>query len=367
MINGQRKIPLSSPDITKTEINSIKSVLTTPHLSRGPKTKELEEKIANYIGVPYAIAVNSGTSGLHLAIRSLGLKKGDEVITTPFSFISSSNCLLMEGVKPVFVDIDPLTYNINPSLIEKAITEKTKAILPVHIFGHPVNMDSINDIAKKNNLYVIEDACEAIGAEYKGIKVGKMSDVSVFAFYPNKQITTGEGGIILTSKEDLACLCRSMRCHGFENNLCERLGYNYNMDEMSAALGLAQFSRLEEILERRKNVAEMYISKLKDIEELVLPYTSPDVKRSWFVFVIGIKNGKRDHVKTYLNEKGIQTGDYFKAIHLQPLYKREFGFKEGDFPITEKISSQNIALPFYNNLVEEDVDYIVKKIKESLK
>ncbi len=366
-----RKIPLSSPDITDLEIDSVVSVLKTRHLSRGPKTKEFEDAMASYVGVPYAIAVNSGTSALHLAVRTLNLRESDEVITTPFSFIASSNCLLMEGVKPIFVDIDSLTHNINPDLIEEKITPKTKAILPVHVFGHPAEMDKINAIARKHNLYILEDACEAIGAEYKGQKAGNFGDISSLAFYPNKQITTGEGGMILTSDKRVADLCRSMRCHGIEKTAIgdsyERLGYNYHMDEMSAALGLAQFSRLEEILAKRERVAKRYLERLRDIEGIILPYEFPNVKKSWFVFVVGIKNGKRDDVMEFLRKNGIECKEYFQAIHLQSLYKREFGYEEGDFPVTERTASQNLALPFYNNLNEGAMDYVVEKLREGIK
>ncbi|GIU68453.1 MAG: polysaccharide biosynthesis protein [Candidatus Parcubacteria bacterium] len=363
------KISLSSPHITPLERRAILGVLETPNLSRGPKVREFEERLASYIGVSYGVAVNSGTSGLHLSIKALGLKEGDEVITTPFSFISSSNCLLMEGIKPVFIDIDPLTYNLNPDLIEEKITPKTKSILPVHIFGCPVEMDKIQNIAKKYKLFVIEDACEAIGAKYKGGFVGKYGNVSVLAFYPNKQITTGEGGMVLTNDENIAELCRSMRCHGFnENRLCVRLGYNYHMDEMSAALGLAQLSRIEEILEKRENIAERYIEKLSGIEEIILPYTPNEVKRSWFVFTIRVTNGKRDKVMNYLLKSGIECKPYFDPpIHLHPLYKERFGYKKGDFPITEKISRESLALPFHNNLKEEDIDYVVDKLKKAIK
>lgn len=365
------KIPLSSPDITDLEIKAVTDILKTPHLSRGPKTREFEKAVADYIGVPYAIATNSGTSGLHLAVKALELKKGDEVITTPFSFISSSNCLLMENVKPVFVDVDPLTYNINPNLIERAITERTKAILPVDVFGTPCKIDEINSIAERHGLYIIQDSCEAIGAEYKGRKVGSQTDISVFAFYPNKQITTGEGGMILTSNENIADFCRSMRNLGTGKNSkwgeYERLGFNYHMDEMSAALGLAQFSRLEEILEKREQVAEMYMERLSDIRGIKLPYVSPDVKKSWFVFTVEVHESIRDKVIGHLQRKGIESRPYFRPIHLQSFYREKLGYKEGDFPITEKVASQNIALPFHNNLKVEGIDYVIESLKEVIK
>lgn len=366
----KRNIPLSMPDITELEKTKVLEVLDTPFLSRGQKIEEFERKISEYIGVPYTIAVNSGTSALHLGVKSLDLKEGDEVITTPFSFVSSSNCLLMERVKPVFADVSPMTYNINPELIEEKINSKTKAILPVDVFGYPCDIDRINEIAETYGLSVIEDSCEALGAEYKGDKVGKKTDLAMFAFYPNKQITTGEGGIIVTPSKSLADLCRSMRNHG--NSLdkwshCERLGYNYWMDELSASLGAAQMERLDEILTKRKIVADMYREKLKDLDGITLPVKdSDDFKRSWFVFVIQVDERKRDSAMKYLKKQGIGCREYFPVIHLQPLYQRELGHREGDFPVAERISKQSIALPFYNSLKEDDIEYISEKLKEAI-
>ncbi len=355
-------IPLSSPDITYKERRIIEEVLEGSCLSMGPKLEEFEKKIANYIGVKYAVAVNSGTSALHLSIRSLGIKEGDEVITTPFSFIASANCILFEKAKPVFVDIDKDTLCIDASKIEEKITKRTKAIIPVHIFGHPCKMDEIMRIAKKHNLKVIEDACEAIGAEYKGKKVGSFGDISTFAFYPNKQITTGEGGMILTNNKKIAELSRSMRNQGRDKkNRHSILGYNYRMDELSAALGVAQMERIEEILAKREKVAKTYNQKIQGL------YISSDVKMSWFIYLIKLdeifSRKDRDKVIKELKERGIGCNNYFPPIHLEPLY----GYKRGEFPITERVSDLTIALPFYNNLKKEDIDYVCKNLKEILK
>jgi len=367
----KKKIPLSSPDISQSEEEKVLEVLRTRHLSQGPKIEDFEKSISEYINIPYVIGVNSGTSALHLIVRSLGLKEGDEVITTPFSFIASSNCLLMEKVKPVFVDIDPKTYNLNPSLIEDKINPKTKAILVVHIFGHPADMNPIYEIAEKHGLKVIEDACEAIGAEYHGEKVGRKSDAATFAFYPNKQITTGEGGVIVTSNPKIAELCKSMRNQGRNVNgdwlVYERLGYNYRLDELSAALGVAQMERIEEILEKRKSVAENYLNELADIPEITLPFIAKEVKMSWFTFVIKVDMDKRQKIMEFLHQEGIDCREYFPCIHLEPFYKEMFGYKEGDFPIAEKISKETIALPFHNNLKSEEVDYISVKLKEAIR
>ncbi len=359
------------PDITDLEINSVIEVLKSPNLSRAKKTEEFEQKLAELTNHKYAIAVNSGTSALHLCVRSLGLKDGDEVITTPFSFIASSNCLLMEKVKPVFVDIDERTYNLKPELIESNITSKTKAILVVDVFGFPADMKRINEIAKKHNLFVIEDSCEALGTKKDGIPAGSQADVATFAFYPNKQITTGEGGAIVTSNEKFAKLCRSMRNQGRPETgewlTYERMGYNYWIDEMSSALGLAQLSRLSEILEKRSSVAEKYLSKLKDVQGIILPHIDKSVEISWFVFTIRVNEKIREKLMKYLQENGIQCRAYFyPPIHLQDFYKEQFGLNEGDFPITEQVSKETISIPFYNNLSEEDINTVVLKLKEGV-
>jgi perosamine synthetase len=363
-------VPLFKADITELEKNEVMDVLNSGYLSNGPKLVEFERLIAEYVGVPYAIGVNSGTNALHLAVRALGLKRGDEVITSSFSFIASSNCLLMEGIRPVFVDIDPNTYNINPDLIEAKITSKTKAILPVDIFGLSVDMDKILEIAKKYNLPVLEDSCEALGALYKGQKVGKLSTISTFGFFPNKQITTGEGGMIVTSDKSLAEVCKSIRAHGRTELggwlYHDKLGYNCKLDEMSAAMGLVQMKRIKSLLEKRRIVAEKYMKKLQDVEGIIFPHSPDYSTRSWFVFFVTFKKDIRKAVMDYLKESKIGCRDYFSPIHLQPLYRKELGCKEGDLPITEDISKRTLALPFYGNMEEEEIDYVVKKLREAL-
>lgn len=364
------KIPLSKPDITQREKDLVFKVLDSNILSIGPMVEEFERKIAEYIGVKHAIAVNSGTSGLHLAVRALGIKDGDEVITTPFSFVASSNCILFERAKPVFVDIDPETLNMDISQIEGKISSRTKAILPVDVFGQAIDMKSIMDIAQRHDLKVIEDACEALGAEYDGHKAGSLAHAAVLAFYPNKQITTAEGGAIVTNDEEIAQLCRSMRSQGrpitglwLEH---ERLGYNYRMSELHAALGVAQMERIDEILAKRQKVADMYNERLKDVDGVKIPYVHPKVKMSWFVYVIRLEEGiDRNKVMEYLLENGIGCRPYFTPIHLQPFY-REMGYKEGNFPVTEAVAKTTIALPFYNNLTEQEIDYVVEKLKEAI-
>ena len=365
-------IPLSRPDITEREKQAVLAVLDSNFLSLGPKLKEFEEKMAIYAGTDYAIACNSGTSGLHMIVTALGIKDGDEVITTPFSFISSSNCMLFERAKPVFVDIDEKTYNLDTTQIEAKITERTKAILPVHIFGQPVNMHDIRRIALKHGLFIIEDSCEAIGAEWNGKKVGTMSDAGVFAFYPNKQMTTGEGGIVVTNNETLAKLCYSLRNQGrgidtqWLNHV--RLGYNYRMSDISAALGVAQLERINEIISARQRVANLYMRKLNDIEGVILPTIDERVKMSWFVFVIRFEPWiNRDLVMETLLDRGIGCRPYFTAIHLQPLYSKMFGYQEGDFPVTERVASGTLAIPFFNNITENQVNIVVDEIRRAIR
>lgn len=367
-----KDIPLSSPDITRKEVRIINRVLATPYLSIGPKIEEFEEKVARFVGTKYAVGVNSGTSALHLCMRSLNIRDGDEVITTPFSFIASANSILFERARPVFVDIDENTLCMDVNQIRKKITPKTRAILPVHIFGHPCQMDKIVEIAERYNLVVIEDACEAIGAEFKGKKVGLFGSMGVFGFYPNKQITTAEGGMIVTDDEGIATLCRSMRNQGRDNGdesgLChKRLGYNYRMSELSAALGVVQMERLEEILKRRQRIAELYNEKLNKIEGIKIPYVISGVKMSWFVYVIRLDTERfseddRDVIIRKLNNEGIGCRAYFPPIHLEPFYVEMFGYKKGDFPVTEEVSRSTIALPFYNNLSKTQIDYICERL-----
>jgi perosamine synthetase len=353
----------------------VKEVMKTQYLSLGPKLPVFEKMLANVAKRKYAVAVNSGTSALHLIIRSLGIKEGDEVITTPFSFIASSNCILFERAKPVFVDIRKDTYNINPDLIENTITERTKAIIAVDVFGQPAEWDKLSKIAKKHNLYLIEDSAEAIGSEYKGKSAGSFGDAAIFAFYPNKQITTGEGGVIVTDNEEIAKLSKSMRNQGRGEGDTwlqhTRLGYNYRISDINCALGISQVNRLDDIVKRRSLVAEMYNEKLKDVEEIVTPFVAPFVTRmSWFVYVIRLSDKftkkHRDFVISEMGKRGIQTRNYFAPIYLQPFYVKQFGFKKGDFPVTDFVSDRTISIPFYTTMREEEINFVVKNLKEVL-
>ena len=391
-------VPMSSPDLSVTEIEAVSKVLQTPYLSIGPRVKAFEQAVASYVGVAHAIAVSSGTAGLHLAIIGAGVGEGDLVITTSFSFIASANCILYERGVPVFVDVDPRTGNIDPAGVAEAVevltddprpattdrwlpralrcssfvVRRPKAILPVHAFGQPADMGPILDVARRYGLAIVEDACEAIGAEYRGRKAGTLSDVAVFAYYPNKQMTTGEGGMIVTDSEKWANLFRSLRNQGrdiFDAWLNHtRLGYNYRLDEMSAALGLVQNRRIEELLAKREQVAHWYNERLADVELVERPHIAPTTTRmSWFVYVVRIKPpASRDKVMQRLAAVDIPSRPYFTPIHLQPFYRERFGYQRGDLPITEYLGDVSLALPFSGVMTEGQVDCVCQHLETSV-
>jgi len=367
-------IPLSQPDLSWVERKAVMDVMDSTFLSLGPKLPEFESAMASYIGVKHAIAVNSGTSGLHVIVCALGIGEGDEVITTPFSFVASTNCLVMERARPVFVDIDPETYNIDPENIEAAITPRTKAILGVDVFGRCAAWDRIEDIARRRGLLVIEDSCEAIGAETLGRKAGTFGEAGCLGFYPNKQMTTGEGGMILTNRDDVAALSRSMRNQGRdeEQGWLEhaRLGFNYRLSEIQCALGLAQLSRLEELLAKRAAVAEMYRTVLAGIPDLVIPRNPDQGRISWFVYVVRLSDrfsyAQRDRILQGLKAAGISCSNYFMPIHLQSFHKKKFGCRAGMFPVTERVSDRTIALPFFSAMTREQVDQVSACLVEQI-
>ena len=368
------KIHLSGPDITQAEIDAVVDVLQSRNLSLGPKLIEFENCFADAIGRRYAVAVNSGTSALHLAMLALNIGPGDEVITTPFSFIATVNCILMVGATPVLVDIDPATNNIDVSRIEEKITDKTKAIIPVEVFGNPAGIDQVYELARRHQLFCVEDSCEALGSIVNGRKVGTLGDISTFAFYPNKQMTTGEGGILLTDDEEIAHLCASMRNQGRDQQggwlAHPRLGYNYRMADINCALGIVQLSRLAEFVTKRRQVRQWYHEFLSDDDRLVLPTEPENCEMSWFVYVPRLTDkfspADRDQVLAYLREHGIGCSNYFSPIHLQPYMTKQFGYKTGDFPITEHLAQRTIALPFYNNLSQQEVETVCAALKLTL-
>ncbi len=385
-------IPMSSPDLTAAETEAVLAVLQTSRLSLGPYLAEFEQRFAAYLGLDHAVGVSSGTAGLHLAVIAAGIEAGDLVITTPFSFVASANCLLYQQAIPIFVDIDPRTMNLDPARLAAAVRDISqgkancwlppalrngrspgtlKAILPVHVFGQPVDMDPILETARTHGLVVIEDACEAIGAEYRGRRAGTLGHSAVFAFYPNKQMTTGEGGLVVTNNESWANLCRSLRNQGrdvFNSWLHHtRLGYNYRLGELNAALGLAQLDRLEQLLARRAQVAAWYNQRLPEIPGVRIPYIGPDTGMSWFVYVIRLEPGHdRDRIMDSLAEKGIPARPYFSPIHLQPFYRQKFGYRAGDFPITESVARSTLALPFFGTMSESQVEQVCTALQETI-
>ena len=368
------KVYLSRPDITEAEIKAVCSVLRGPDLSLGPKVEEFERAFTDYTARKHAIAVNSGTSGLYLCMPALGIGAGDEVITTPFTFIASATTIMMAGAKPVFVDIDPASLNMDPEKIEHKITKKTKAILAVEVFGNPSHFDRYCQIAQKHNLHLIEDSCEALGSSLYGRKAGTFGKVGVFGFYPNKQITTGEGGMILTDDQHIADICISLRNQGRGKSgswlAHERLGFNYRLSDINCAMGIVQLSRLEQIKAKRKQVARWYQQALAGDDRIIVPAEDKNVDLSWFVFVIRLKDQftfeQRNSIIKNMKKAGIQTNNYFSPLHLQPFIAEKLGCKKGDFPITEAVSQRTIALPFYNNLSKEDISLICDELKKCL-
>jgi len=376
-------IPLSNPDITDVERNTVLEVLNTPDLCFGPRLREFEKVMARYAGVKHAVAMSSGTAVLHSLTRGLGIGKGDYALTTPFSFIATSNCLLFEGAEPIFVDIDERTYNIIPGSVEEAYLslpkdkrQRVKAVIYVDVFGVPADGEGFEALGKKYGLHIIDDSAEALGSAQKGRKCGSFGDAGLFAFYPNKQITTGEGGVLLTDNEKLAERARSLRNQGRDEGggwlQHARLGYNYRISDINCALGIAQLQRIHEIIGKRRKVKKIYDTQFNDFFEkgLLIPQEIPgDCCLSPFVYVLRLADhfdkNYRGKLLTFLRGKGIDCSNYFTPIHLQPHY-RELKWKYGDMPITEKVSERTIALPFFNNLQEKQIAYVVEAVKEFL-
>ncbi len=367
-----RQIPMSQPDIRDDDIALVTRALRSNSISLGPFLDRFEQSFADYIGVDHAVAVSSGTAGLHLCICSARIAPGDEVITTPFSFVASANCILYERAKPVFVDIDETSLNIDPERVRAAVTPRTRALLPVHIFGQPCDFDGLLPIADEHGIPLIEDACEAIGAEFRGRKVGTFGKAAVFGFYPNKQMTMGEGGVIATNDPQWAATFRTLRNQGRTEMGAwlhhDHLGFNYRLDEMSAALGLSQLARLEEMLDRRDQVASLYAERLKDIPGVtLLSPVATTTRLSWFVLVVRLSGDiRRDRVVDHLQAHGIPSRTYFSPIHLQPYFVKNFGFREGDFPIAERVAKSTLALPFHANMPLEDIEYVAAGLKMAI-
>ncbi|MGA7442148.1 MAG: DegT/DnrJ/EryC1/StrS family aminotransferase [Candidatus Sulfotelmatobacter sp.] len=368
------KIPLSAPDISSAEIEAALEVLRGRRLSLGPKLEEFEQAIAIYTGSPHAIGVSSGTAGLHLCMLAFGIQPGDDVLVPSFTFVAVANAIRYVGANPVFVDIDPVTLNMHPEQAEAAITNKTRAIVAVHTFGYPAEMDALSIIARRHGLLLIEDACEAIGAEFHGQKVGALGDAGVFAFYPNKQITTGEGGMIVTRDPGVARKIRALRNQGryetddwFQHS---ELGFNYRLSEMQCALGCAQMKRIESMLTARETVARTYHQLLCNFTDLVVPPASiPRGRISWFVYVVRLherfSRARRDAVLKHLASAEIECGRYFAPIHMQPSYGAWRNLYS--LPVTESISARTLALPFFNKLRQTDVQHVCAVLREACK
>jgi perosamine synthetase len=367
-----REIPLSAPFIGEREEELVLEVVRSGQLALGPMIERFEQALAERVGAPCVAAVSSGTAGLHLAVRLANIGPGDEVITTPFSFVASANCVLYEGAVPVFADIDARTLNLDPAAVEDAITAHTKAILAVHIFGYPAELAALEDIAERHGLALIEDGCEALGARYRGRPVGSHGHPTTFAFYPNKQMTTGEGGAVAVSSEEEWALLKSLSNQGRSDSgewlTHGHLGYNYRLDDLSAALGVAQVERLEEILERRSRVAARYAELLAPLDGVEPPLPDDtDHVRSWFVYVVGLAEGiDRDGVIGRLAEAGVASKPYLPSIHLQPYWRDRFGTHEGMFPVAESTSACALALPFYTELESEDQERVAAALEAAL-
>ena len=376
---------MSSPDLTSAEQEAVAAVMRTPSLSMGSQITRFEAAVQDYTGSKHAIGVNSGTAGLHLCIRAAGIGDGDLVITTPFSFVASANVLLFERAVPIFVDVEPRTGNIDPFLVMAAAQDfaqggraaqawlprqgakvgaPLKAVLPVDVFGQPADMDFINQTARQYGLKVIEDSCEALGATYMGRQAGTLGDFGVFGFYPNKQITTGEGGMIITEDDEAAAMMRAMRNQGRAPGDTwlqhTQLGYNYRLDELSAALGAVQMNRLDEMIDKRAKVADWYNQRISEIPGLEAPKIAPSTTRvSWFVYVVRFAPGiDRDAIAKALGQQGIPARPYFLPIHLQPYMAERFGYQPGDFPVTEDLGRRGLALPFSGVMSEAQVERV---------
>jgi perosamine synthetase len=356
---------MSLPDIDDADVSAVVEVLRSDRLSLGPRVEEFERSVSSYVGVKHAVAVSSGTAALHLIIKGLEIGPGDEVLVPSFTFAASVNAILYEGATPVFVDIEPDTYNINPDDIEHRLTDRTRAIMVVDVFGHPADWPRLNEIAKRHNLLLVDDSCEALGARINGRMLGQFGDAAAFAFYPNKQMTTGEGGMIVTNNDELAELCRSLRNQGrgemgawLEH---ERLGYNYRLNEMSAALGCTQMKRIDTFLQQRSQVAEMYTQRLRNYDWVRPPLVRPEVFISWFVYVITLaEHLNRDEVMSRMEEQGVPVRAYFEPMHSQPYIKRGSACVVEGLSVTESIASRTVALPFHNRLTIEQIDYVVE-------
>ena len=363
-------IPLARPVLGEPEERAVVEVLRSGQLSLGPRLPEFERAFASFVGAPHASAVSSGTTGLHLALRAVGVGDGDEVVTSPLSFVASANVVVYERAHPVFADIDPVTLNLDPEAAEAAVGERTRALLPVHLFGYPADMPELERIASRHDLAIVEDACEALGARHRdGPAVGGRGHPAVFGFYANKQLTTGEGGMVAMAEEALKERIDAERNQGRAPDMGwldhDRLGFNYRLSELACALGIVQLGRLQEMLDARAVAAARYREALAGIEDLGLPCEDAGGdRRGWFVFVVQVPRGcDRDEVVRALAADGIQSKPYLPAIHLMSFYRERFGHREGEFPVCEDVAARSLALPFFPEITESQIERVAERLR----
>jgi perosamine synthetase len=372
VLTPPRQVPLARPLVDGREEELVLEALRSRRLALGPMIERFERALAERIGAEHVVAVSSGTAGLHLCVRLAGLVPGDEAITSPFSFVASANCVLYEGATPVFADVDPQTLNLDPAAVAEGITPRTKAIVAVDIFGYPCELDPLRALAEEHGLALIEDACEALGASYRGRPIGSFPHPSVFAFYPNKQVTTGEGGAIAVSTDEERLLLRSLANQGRADSggwlEHARFGYNYRLDDLSAAVGLAQLEKLDTLLELRAAAAGRYAELLSGLDGVEVPPADDDHhRRSWFIYPVRLDASiDRERVIARLAEVGVATSRYLPSIHLQPYMRERFGYREGMLPVSEEASRRLLALPFYPELSADDQAYVVEALRAVL-
>ncbi len=358
-------VQLANPYLDELDAKAVYEVVMSGRLSQGPKVEEFERRFAEYTGVKHAIAVFNGTVALHLGLVAVGVGPGDEVIVPSFSFVATANVAVYQDAKPVFCEIRPDTYNLDPDGLEARITSKTKAIIPVHYGGQIADMDPITEIAEKHDLAVIEDAAEAHGSTYRGKKAGGLGDAGCFSFYPNKNMTTGEGGMVTTDNDDLAEQMRMIRSHGQDRRYHHVvLGYNYRMTELQAALGIVQLGRLEDSIKERIKIAERYSEELSPVREIITPAVKPENRHTYMLYTIRVPD--RERVQVYLERNGVETRIAFPPIHLQPVYKNIYGYKGGELPVTEKVADSVLSIPIYYGLDGEKQDYVVNHLRKAL-
>lgn len=376
-----RFLPFHQPSIDGEEIQEVVDTLRSGWITTGPKTKLFEKKFQEYIGCKHAIAVSSCTAGLHLALVAAGVGQGDEVITTPYTFATTGEVIIQIGAKPVFVDIEEDGFNIDVTKIPEAITPETKAIIPVHFAGEPCDMDEIMKIAQENNLFVIEDAAHAVGAEYKGKKIGNIGDVTVFSFYATKNLTTGEGGMVTTNNDELAEKIRFLSLHGISKDAWKRYtaagswyyeilyaGYKYNMTDIQASLGIHQLNKLEKFLSIRQKYAQRYSSAFADVSEIKTPPVNHHVRHAWHLYVIRLNSASlsidRKQFIEALKAENIGSSVHFIPLHLHPYYKKKYGYKQGDYPNSEQVYSRVISLPLFPKMADADIEDVIKAVKK---